>query len=142
MRINMVHEADDHDILVEMNTTPLIDVMLVLLVMLIITIPVQTHAVKLILPVSPPHNQPAPVVRIHVNADGLVLWNDEIVGDMQALESRLRHVVAMSDPPEVHLRAHRLARYEYVARVMALVQRVGIIKFGIVGQEQFAQSNK
>ena len=138
--MQMSQEPGDHDIWVEMNTTPLIDVMLVLLVMLIITIPVQTHAIKLALTKSPSHEQLAPpeVVRIQIKADGTVLWNEELVGDQQALESKLRQVAAMANPPEVHLRPHRLARYEHVAKVMAQVQRLGVQKLGIVGHEQFA----
>ena len=126
--------------LVEMNTTPLIDVMLVLLVMLIITIPIQTHAVKLNMPVArvtPPASRPA-IERIDVDSEGRVLWNGEVLIDQKSLETHLRAVVALPDQPELHLRPHKLARYEHVARVMAAVQRLGIKKFGIIGHEQFA----
>lgn len=131
--------SGEHDVMVEMNTTPLIDVMLVLLVMLIITIPIQTHAVKLNMPIgaSTPPPTPPVVIRIDVDFDGTVLWNGEALSDRPTLEVKLQEVAATPDQPEVHLRPHKLAKYEHVAMVMASAQRLGVKKFGVIGNEQF-----
>ena len=123
----------------EMNTTPLIDVMLVLLVMLIITIPIQLHSVDLNLPTgkSPPATTEPEIVRIDVDFDGTVLWNGEVVPDGAALEARMKEKAAQAVQPEVHLRPNKLVRYERVAAVMAAAQRLGLKKLGMVGNEQF-----
>jgi biopolymer transport protein ExbD len=123
----------------DINMTPLIDVMLVLLIMFIITIPIQTHAVKMNMPV--PNNAPPPkppeIVRIDVDFDGTIGWNGEIVPDRATLEARLAQVAAQTDQPEVHLRPNKLVTYKVVAMIMASAQRLGVTKIGIVGQEQF-----
>lgn len=140
MGMNVGNDSGDQDVMVEMNTTPLIDVMLVLLVMLIITIPIQTHAVKLNMPVgaaSPPPTPPV-VIRIDVDFDGTVLWNGNVIGDRPSLEAKLQEIAVIPDQPEVHLRPHKLAKYEHVAMVMASAQRLGVKKFGVIGNEQFA----
>ena len=140
MGMNVGNDSGDQDVMVEMNTTPLIDVMLVLLVMLIITIPIQTHAVKLNMPVgaaSPPPTPPV-VIRIDVDFDGTVLWNGNVIGDRPSLETKLQEIAVTPDQPEVHLRPHKLAKYEHVAMVMASAQRLGVKKFGVIGNEQFA----
>jgi biopolymer transport protein ExbD len=128
-------DGDDDDVMLDINTTPLIDVMLVLLIMFIITIPVQTHAVKMNLPVA--HNAPPPVppaiVRIDIDFDGRIGWNGEIVADRAALEQRLRQVAAAAEQPEVHIRPHKLVTYSVVAMVLAAAQRLGVSKIGIVG---------
>jgi biopolymer transport protein ExbD len=129
-------------VMVDINTTPLIDVMLVLLIMFIITIPIQTHAVKMNMPV-PSKNQPPPkppeIIRIDVDFDGTIGWNGEIIaaGDRAAVEARLREVAAIPDQPEVHLRPNKLVTYKHVAMIMASAQRLGVTKIGIVGNEQF-----
>lgn len=134
-----VGQGSDDDVMVDINTTPLIDVMLVLLIMLIITIPIQTHAVKLNMPAaSAPPPTPPVVVRIDVDFDGTVLWNGEVLGDHQELENRLRQVAQLADQPEIHLRPNKLVKYEYVAGVMAAAQRLGAKKLGLIGNEQFA----
>ena len=122
----------------EINTTPLIDVMLVLLVMLIITIPIQLHSVNLNMPVGnpPPPTTPPVVVTIDVDFDGTVLWNGEVVPDRQALEARMQAKAAQQVQPEVHLRPNKLVHYDRVAAVMASARRIGLSKFGIVGNEQ------
>lgn len=140
MSMNVGSSSGEHDVMVDMNTTPLIDVMLVLLVMLIITIPIQTHAVKLNMPVgatTPPPTPPV-VIRIDVDFDGTVLWNGEPLAGRPVLEDRLRTVVGVADQPEVHLRPNKLAKYEHVAMVMASAQRLGVTKLGLIGNEQFA----
>lgn len=140
MSMNIGNGSGDHEVMVDMNTTPLIDVMLVLLVMLIITIPIQTHAVKLNMPVGANTPPPAPpiVIRIDVDFDGTVLWNGEALADRPVLEDRLRAVVGSADQPEIHLRPNKLAKYEHVAMVMASAQRLGVTKLGLIGNEQFA----
>ena len=125
----------------EINTTPLIDVMLVLIIMLIITLPIQMHAVKLNMPIGnppPPLVEPV-VVRIDVDFDGTVLWNGEVVGDRNALEGRLLQAASEAVQPEVHLRPNKLAQYKDVAMVMASAQRLGVTKLGIIGNEQFVK---
>jgi biopolymer transport protein ExbD len=129
------------DVMIEINTTPLIDVMLVLLVMLIITIPIQLHAVNLNMPVGnppPPIEQPQ-VVTIDVDFDGTIYWNGEMVPDRAALEEKLAQAAAMPVQPEVHLRPNKLAEYKDVAAVMASAQRLGVVKLGLVGNEQFVR---
>ena len=132
--------TEEPEVMVDINTTPLIDVMLVLLIMFIITIPIQTHAVKMNMPV-PNQNQPPPkppvIIRIDVDFDGTIGWNGEIVPDKETLETRLRQVAAEPDQPEVHLRPNKLVTYKVVAMIMASAQRLGVTKIGIVGNEQF-----
>ena len=126
----------DPDVMVDINTTPLIDVMLVLLIMLIITIPVQTHAVKLDLPVdqqSAPPPDPPPVVNIEVDFDGTVYWDGVIVADRADLETRFGAAARMAQQPEFHIRPNRLVAYKYVAGVMSTAQRLGITNIGLVG---------
>jgi len=127
------------DVMVEMNTTPLIDVMLVLLIMLIITIPIQLHSVNLNMPTGsppPPLRDPV-VVTIDIDFDGTILWNGEVVPDRTALETRLAAAAAIADQPEVHIRPNKLVEYKSVAMVLASAQRLGVSKLGMVGNEQF-----
>jgi len=129
------------EVMIEINTTPLIDVMLVLLIMLIITIPVQLHAVNLNMPTGtppPPTKEPV-VVTIDIDFDGTVLWNGETVPDRAALESRLSQAAAQPDQPEVHIRPNKLVEYKSVAMVLASAQRLGVTKLGMVGNEQFVK---
>ncbi len=139
MKIGSGGGTRDPDVMVDINTTPLIDVMLVLLIMLIITIPIQTHAVKLNLPVGtpPPPLVPPEVVTIEVDFDGTLIWNGRVVPDRQELEARLRAAAEMPEQPEVHLRPNKLVKYESVAMVMASAQRLGLKKIGLIGNEQF-----
>jgi biopolymer transport protein ExbD len=123
------------DVMMDINTTPLIDVMLVLLIMFIITIPIQTHAVKLDMPVN--QNQPPPptdpiVVELQVDFDGTVLWNGNVVSNMGQLTSYLSNAAAQVPQPEIHIRPHKLVKYDYVAKVMAAAQRVGLTKMGLI----------
>ena len=130
--------SSDPQVMVDINTTPLIDVMLVLLIMLIITIPIQTHAVKLNMPVGnpPPPPEPPIVIQIEVDFDGTILWNGEQL-DRPTLETRFKGAAAMPTQPEFHLRPNKLVTYKHVAHVMATAQRNGITKIGLIGAEQF-----
>ena len=139
MSMNVGSGGDEGDVMVDINTTPLIDVMLVLLIMFIITIPIQTHAVKLNMPMGtpPPATREPVIVRIDVDFDGQIGWNGEIVPDRATLEAKLAQVAAEPDQPEVHLRPNKLVEYKTVAMIMASAQRLGVSKIGLVGNEQF-----
>ena len=139
MGMNVGNDSSEDEVMVEMNTTPLIDVMLVLIIMLIITIPLQTHAVKMNMPVGPSSTPPKPpeLVRIDVDFDGTIGWNGEIVADRATLENKLSQLAALPDQPEVHLRPNKLVSYKVVAMVLASAQRLGVTKIGLVGNEQF-----
>jgi len=140
----------DPDVMIDINTTPLIDVMLVLLVMLIITIPIQLHAVNLNMPLgkSPPPPVPPEVIRIDVDPSGTtdwagkplpgtIFWNGEAIPDRQTLEYRLYQASQQPVQPEIHLRPDKGSKYELTAGVLASSQRLGLTKLGIVGAEQF-----
>ena len=131
--------SDDPEVMMEINTTPLIDVMLVLLIMLIITIPAQLHSVNLDMPVStPPTKKIDPVVvKIDVDANSVINWNGRPLGGRADLELKLTEAAATQPQPELHIRSHAKAKYEAVALVMASAQRLGLNKLGIVGSEQF-----
>lgn len=139
MNVGSGSSPDEHDVLSEINATPLIDVMLVLLVMLIITIPVQLHSVDLNMPAGnpPPPTTKPEVVRIDIDANNAVLWNGDIVGGQAALESKLSSAASQGVQPELHIRPDKSAAYRTVASVMAAVQRNGLTKIGLVGSEQF-----
>lgn len=133
-------EAHDEDeVMLDVNTTPLIDVMLVLLIMLIVTIPMQTHAVKLDMPDSSATglDEPPPVVTVEVDFDGTVIWDGDLLADREALERRLQTVANTTVNMELHIRPNRLVEYGHVAMVLATAQRVGVTKIGIVGNEQY-----
>ncbi len=132
--------GDEPEEMVDINTTPLIDVMLVLLIMLIITIPVQLHAVNLNLPFGHPPPPPTPpqVVQIDIDFDGTVSWNGVVVPDQATLNAKLAAAAAEPDQPEVHIDPNKLANYGAVIAVMAAAERLGVTKIGVVGNEQFA----
>ena len=124
--------------MMEMNMTPLIDVLLVLLVMFIITIPVMTHAVKLDMP-RPNPNQPLTqpvVINLEIDFDGTVLWNGTPV-TVDSLDAYFSREAQVEPQPELHLRPNKRAKYDVVARVLAAAQRNGLRKIGFVGNEQF-----
>lgn len=131
--------SGDDEVMIDINTTPLIDVMLVLLIMLIITIPIQTHAVKMNMPIGdpPPLIKEPTIVKLDVDFDGTVYWNGQALPDLATLQSRLAEIASQADQPEVHLRPNKLVKYEHVASVLASAQRLGVTKIGMVGNEQF-----
>ena len=127
--------------MMDINTTPLIDVMLVLLIMFIITIPVQTHAVKLDLPVNNPNQTPPPIDpvknKIIVMPNDAVLWNGTPV-DLVTLRQYLDITTTMTPTPELHLQPHPEARYEQVDEVLAITKRANVQAMGFVGNEAYA----
>ncbi|GAB3371980.1 ExbD/TolR family protein [Massilia agri] len=130
----------DPEPMMEMNMTPLIDVLLVLIIMMIITIPKQNHSVNLNMPVGNPPpltNEKPVVVTIDVDFDGTILWDGQVVSNRAELEAKMNGVAAMPNQPEVHLRPNKLVEYKVVAGVMATAQRLGVTKIGMVGNEQF-----
>jgi biopolymer transport protein ExbD len=124
--------------MMDINMTPLIDVMLVLLIMFIITIPVMTHAVKLDMPraSNAPSNVQPIVINLEIDFDGTVLWNGTPV-EIDSLEGYFRREAANDPQPELHIRPSKRAKYDVVARVLASAQRNGMRKIGFVGNEQF-----
>ena len=130
--------SDEPEVMVDMNTTPLIDVMLVLLIMLIITIPAQLHSVNLDMPLPTNAAKKADpvVIKIDVDAASVINWNGTPVNRSE-LEAKLAEASAQQPQPELHIRSHAKAKYEAAAAVMANAQRMGLTNLGIVGSEQF-----
>ncbi|QRX84912.1 biopolymer transporter ExbD [Glaciimonas sp. PAMC28666] len=132
MSMGSLSDSDD-DFNPEINTTPLVDVMLVLLIIFIMTIPVMNHAVKIDLPRAT--NQPDQVkpknISLSIDAAGKVYWNDEIV-DRNALQLKIAEAAKKEPQPELHLRAERTTEYEKIAQVMAAAQSGGLGKIGFV----------
>lgn len=132
--------GNEPDVMAEMNATPLIDVMLVLLIMLIITIPIQNHSVSLQMPGNAqPSGKPPEVITIDVDFDGQLAWNGTAISGKNDLEARLQRIGTQpaAAQPEVHLRPNKLAEYKSVAAVLASAQRMGVVKIGVIGYEQF-----
>ena len=138
MSMNVGPGGGEGEPMVEMNVTPLIDVMLVLLVTLIVTLPIQTHAVKLDMPVTPPPKQIIQpiVVNLVVDFDGSILWNGTPV-DRGTLDSYFQNASQQDQQPEIHLNPNKLAKYDIVAKVLADAQRIGVKKIGFTGLDQY-----
>jgi biopolymer transport protein ExbD len=125
---------DDDKPMSEINTTPLVDVMLVLLILFLITIPVITQSVKVDLPKAaniPTATKPENI-NIAVDAEGNVFWNTALVPNQDALLERIKQVAVMDPQPEIHLRGDRGTAYEHIGRVMVACQRGGIQKVGFI----------
>jgi biopolymer transport protein ExbD len=118
----------------QMNTTPLIDVMLVLLIMFIITLPLMTHSVTLNMQGGPVQAKTTPI-DLSIEFDGTILWNGEIVEDLGRLSARLHQAQSSSTPPELLIRAERRTSYDTVAKVLAAARRSGIERIGIQGND-------
>jgi biopolymer transport protein ExbD len=131
--------GNDPEPMVEMNTTPLIDVLLVLLIMLIITIPIQLHAVNLNMPVgAPPTTDLKPeIVKIDIDEKSVVYWQGEVVAGGADLEARMAAASQQAVQPEIHLRPSKDSQYAVVAGVLAATKRNGLTKIGVIGAEQF-----
>ena len=127
-------DGDEDEVIGAINTTPLVDVMLVLLIIFLITIPVVTHTVPVKLPDE--RNQPYKTkpenINLSVTKDGDVFWGEQFVPDMDTLVSKLKTVSVQQPQPEVHIRGDQEARYEFVGKVILAAQRAGIAKVGFV----------
>ena len=136
-----VGDRDENEPMMDMNTTPLIDVMLVLLIMFIITIPVQTHAVKIDLPVpnDAPTNVDPEKNKIMIDPAGTITWNGTPV-DLAQLTQYLEQTKTLPVEPELQVQPDPYARYIVVDRVMAVIKRSGVGKLGFVGNEQYARA--
>ena len=140
MSMQTTSDNSDGEPMMDMNVTPLIDVMLVLLIMFIITIPIQTHAVKLDLPVNQ-QNQPPPPIdpvknKVVVTADNKILWNGSPVTEPQ-LRQYLDVTQQMNPIPELHLQPDATARYDLVDQVLAVTKQAHVQKMGFVGNEYY-----
>ena len=135
--------GEEGEPMMDINTTPLIDVMLVLLIMFIITIPIQTHAVKLDLPVDDPNQQTPPIDpvknKIVVTPTHQVLWNGEQV-DLNLLQQYLELSQQLTPTPELHVQPDPQARYELVDQVLAVTKRANVEKMGFVGNEAYVNA--
>ncbi len=135
MSMNVGSEGGDEDEVVSaINTTPLVDVMLVLLIIFLITIPVVTHTVPVELPKEanqPTQTKPENII-IAVNKDGDTFWNEKQVADTADLVERLKKVAVLVPQPEVHIRGDKDARYEFIGKVVVACQRAGIVKIGFI----------
>ena len=132
--------SDEPELMMDINTTPLIDVMLVLLVMLIITIPIQLHSVNLEMPVgAPPTTQVKPEkIQIDIDASSVVYWQGVAVLP-EELDAKMKAVSQQSSQPDVHIRPNKDARYAVFANVLSSSRRVGLTKIAVIGAEQFVQ---
>ncbi len=143
MNVGSSSGGGDPEVMMDVNTTPLIDVMLVLLVMLIITIPIQLHTVNLDMP--PPSSTPPvsdPVVHtVMIDFDGTVYWDEAALTNIDAVNAKMREIGAMplSEQPEIHIKPNKLVDYGVVAAVMASAQRNSVKKMGMVGNEQYVK---
>jgi biopolymer transport protein ExbD len=134
MHVGPSEDGGEDDVISTINTTPLVDVMLVLLIIFLITIPVVTHSVALVLPKET--NQPTQTkpdnITISVDRDGNIFWNTAQVPDSSALFERMKVVAVLEPQPEVHIRGDQDARYEFVGKVVATCQRAGIAKVNFI----------
>ena len=143
MNVGSASPDAEPEVMMDVNTTPLIDVMLVLLVMLIITIPIQFHTVNLDMP--PPSSTPPvedPVVHtVLIDFDGTVYWDDAVLTGQPEVDAKMVEIGAMpvGTQPEIHIKPNKLVDYGVVAAVMASAQRNNVRKMGMVGNEQYVK---
>ena len=140
MNVGSPGGSDEPEVLMDINTTPLIDVMLVLLVMLIITIPIQIHAVSLDMPVgAPPTNNIKPEkIQIDIDESSVVYWQGVAVS-AEELEANMATVAQQPSQPEVHIRPNKGSQYAVFANVLSTSKRKGLTKMAVIGSEQFVQ---
>jgi biopolymer transport protein ExbD len=142
MAINLRYTkgSDEPELMMDINTTPLIDVMLVLLVMLIITIPIQLHSVSLEMPVSAPPTTQAKPEKIQIDIDGasVVYWQG-VALNPEALDEKMKAISQQGTQAELHIRPNKDARYAVFANVLASSKRAGLTKIAVIGAEQFVQ---
>lgn len=141
MGMNVGSDSGEDDVIMDVNTTPLIDVMLVLLVLFIMTIPIQLHAVNLDMPVPNPNSVPPQdpkIVVLLIDFDGTLYWNEQQISKAElAPKLAAEAALPLSEQAEMHIKPHKMVDYGHVAHVMAAAQRVGLKKLGMVGNEQF-----
>lgn len=141
MNVGAPGGSDEPEVMMDINTTPLIDVMLVLLVMLIITIPIQLHAVNMNMPVGNPPltNKEPEKIKIDIDAQSQVFWNGvPIAGNDRATwEANMKTAAALAEQPVIVIRPDKLAKYDVVASVLASTQRLGLNKMTVAGAEQY-----
>jgi biopolymer transport protein ExbD len=127
-------EGEDDDVISAINTTPLVDVMLVLLIIFLITIPVVTHTVPVKLPseVNQPYQTKPENINLAVNKNGDIFWNEQFIPNTDTLLNRLKTVAVQVPQPEVHIRGDQEVRYEYIGRVVLTSQRAGILKISFI----------
>ena len=127
-------DGDDDELLATINTTPLVDVMLVLLIIFLITIPVVTHTVPVKLPneTNKPYVTKPDNINLAVNKVGKVFWNEQPIADTEALVKKLKTVAVMTPQPELHIRGDQDTQYEYIGQVILAAQRAGIQKVGFI----------
>src|ERR1035437_7354764 len=127
-------EGDEDEVIGTINTTPLVDVMLVLLIIFLITIPVVTHTVPVKLPseINQPYKTKPANINLAVNKDGDMFWNEQFVPDTTVLLEKLKLVAVQIPQPEVHIRGDQNTRYEFIGKVILAAQRAGIAKVGFV----------
>jgi biopolymer transport protein ExbD len=143
MNVGSSSGGGDPEVMMDVNTTPLIDVMLVLLVMLIITIPIQLHTINLDMPppsLTPPQQDPV-VHTVMIDFDSTVYWDENALPNIDAVNAKMQEVGAMplGDQPEIHIKPNKLVDYGVVAAVMASAQRNSVKKMGMVGNEQYVK---
>jgi len=133
MSFGTMDDGDSDDVMNEINMTPLVDVMLVLLIIFIITVPVMKHSVNVDLPraTNQPEDTKPATVQLGITADGKYSWNGQEIGDEQ-LETNLQTEAAKEPQPDLHIRGDKEVRYERVAQAMASAQRAGVKKIGFV----------
>jgi biopolymer transport protein ExbD len=124
------------DVSPEMNSTPLIDVMLVLLTLLIMTLPLQTHVIGLVTGPGNPRITPPPVVNLQIDFDGTTFWNGRAV-DRATLDGLFRNAAQQTPQPAIHVTADRLVKYDGVAKILADAQRSGVTQIGFVNANQY-----
>ena len=130
---------DDSGPIADMNTTPLVDVMLVLLILFIITLPVMTNSTNLHIGTGPVIPTPRETISLAIDFDGTILWNGTIVEDLAQLERYFRVEAGKANQAELHVQPDRRAKYDTVAQVLAIAQRSGMQRIGFAGQERFRE---
>ena len=133
-----ISATDDSGPIADMNTTPLVDVMLVLLILFIITLPVMTNNTSLHIGAGPP-GTPREAITLAIDFDGTILWNGTVVEDLAQLERYFVVEAGKARQPELHVQPDRRAKYDTVAQVLAIAQRSGKQRIGFAGQERLKE---
>ena len=134
-----ISATDDSGPIVDMNTTPLVDVMLVLLILFIITLPVLTHSTNLHIGKGPANETVPEAINLMIDFDGTIVWNGAVVQDLAQLQRYFVAEAGKVNQPELHVLPDKRVNYDTVAKVLALAQRSGMQRIGFAGQERFAE---